>query len=644
MENARLMELSIIVPTYNRKEIFKRSLLSLVEQDYPEDRYEVIVVDDGSSDGTAEMVNDLVERYRNLRYIQQHRKGPACARNSGIRQANGEIIGFTDDDCILDKDWIRLMVESHKRNPEIITVGGLTEAPYKRPNIMVSQSLSNGAIQISLNGRKEVIFFPTCNVTFKRRIFDKYRFNEEFLSPGGEDLEFFWRLFKGGHRFIWDKDIRVTHYRDDTLSSFIRQAYIYGRGNLLTQYVHNDHPLLKELKTGKVSFWIATLVNIIKIPRFSYLLGRRLIGESDIKNIYKRISIYSYFMLHKIFYISGNISEFFRMRKRPLYKQLYHIPRLLILDITHSCNLSCRICDIWKTKETELDLDKGLVKRMLSEAKDSGIKEIALSGGEPLLRDDIFEIFEYAKKINIKNLGVLTNGLLIERCWERLRPYLIDTTISLVISLDSLNKDVHDLMRNSDIAWQKALKGLKMLSSLKREYPQLNFNVITIILEKNLEELLDVAHFIKELGANSLQFQVLLPNNLRMAERKKSPFWVSAENLGMLDEAVDRLKEFKERNPRFIRNSIKNLSLVKKYYRGTLTCDDVECLSAHETVLVSNQGDCTTCFSSYGDIKRKALKDIFASKERTRAWERAKRCSWPCLLPCFCDMELCYMK
>lgn len=636
------MEISVIIPTYNRRETFRKCLLSLLEQDYPKERYEIIVVDDGSSDGTVEVVDTLAKAHKNFRYIQQDRKGPACARNSGIREARGEIIGFTDDDCVLDKHWIRLMVESHKRNPHIITVGGLTGVPYKRSNIMVSQSLSNSAIQTNINGREEVIFFPTCNVAFKRHIFAEYRFNEEFPLPGGEDLEFFWRLFKSGHRFIWDKEIRVTHYRADTLSSFIKQAYIYGRGNLLAQYVHNDHPLLKELKTGRTSFWAAVLVNIMKIPRFSYLLGKRLIRESGIKDIRKKISIYLYFVLHKISYISGNISEFFRIRRSPQDMRPYHIPRLLILDITHSCNLSCRVCDIWKTKDTEQDLDMASIKKVLLEAKDSGIREIALSGGEPLLRDDIFEILEYAQKIKIKDLGVLTNGILLEQHLERLRPYIIDNTISLVVSFDSLDEEVHNFIRGSDTAWQRTSKGLEMLSSLKKKYPHINFNVIAIILGQSLEELLALADFIKGLGANSLQFQALLPNNLKMAERKESPFWVSAQRLGQLDATIDSLIEFKIKNPKFIKNSVNNLSLVKQYYRGSLSDGEVKCLSAHQTVLISNQGNCTTCFSSYGDVKEKGLNDILASKERARAREEVKRCSSPCLLPCFCDIDYGY--
>lgn len=196
------------------------------------------------------------------------------------------------------------------------------------------------------------------------------------------------------------------HYRVDRLFSFMKQAYIYGRGNLLVQHLHKDQPLLKELKTGKFSFWVNTIINTIKIPRFSYLLGKRLIKEGAIKKLYKKLAIYSYFVLHKVFYILGNIFEFVRITKENLNQEpnLYPIPNLLILDITHSCNLKCRICDIWKTGSIEKDIDISYIKKTLRQAKDLNIGEIALSGGEPLLREDVFEIFGYAENLKIKKL------------------------------------------------------------------------------------------------------------------------------------------------------------------------------------------------------------------------------------------------
>lgn len=635
------IDISIIVPTCNRAEKLNNCLKSLFDQDYPMERLEIIVVDDRANDSVMRMMEDLQRWYPQIKYTRQRCKGPANARNVGVRLSTGKVIAFTDDDCVVDKDWTRLMVETHRSHPEAFVVGGDTVTSTRGPFVLTGQFLSTCSIETGVNGKKEIVFFPTCNVSFKRHIFERYAFDEQFPLPGGEDLEFFWRLFKAGHRFIWNKKIKVTHYRDDTVISFIKQAYTYGKGNFLVQYLHGDHPLLKELKTGRIDFWAATLINAIKIPRFSYLLGKKLFREEHIRDVCKKIAVYLYLALHKIVYIWGNIFEFFRITgKHSLNKKrkVFNVPQLLILDITHTCNLSCSICDIWKTAKAEKEIDIKYVRRLLYQARELGVKEVALSGGEPLARRDIFKILDCARDLNIKNLGVLSNGILLEKYINRLRPYLLDRTISPVVSLDSLNPVTHNSVRKSSICWDGSINSLKALSVLKKEHPHISFNVIAIILNQNLEELHDLALFVESLGADSLQFQALLSNNLMMSERSESVFWVTKERFDILDSAIDCLIGFKEKNQSFIKNSIENLELIKKYFRGKIGHGDIRCMSGDKTVLVSNSGECTTCFSSYGNIKKKTLCEIFQSREAVSAREKVKKCPCPCLLPCFCDL------
>ena len=629
------IDISIIIPTYNRKELLKGTLVSLFAQDYSKEMLEIIVVDDGSTDGTVELLGAFKNANSNLRYFVQKHKGPASARNLGIAASFGQIVGFIDDDCVVAGDWARLMTEGHKSNLGIAAIGGRTIAPGEKTPLIVSQFLSTSCCEIYKNGKKEVIFFPTCNVSFKRWSFAKHKFNENFSLPGGEDLEFFWRLFKDGYQFAWNTEIKVIHFRSTSLRSFLKQAYIYGKGNFIVQHMHKDHPFLMEINANKGLFWLAELLIILKIPRFSYILGKRLIKEKNIKNIFKKFSIFTWFVLHKIFYIAGNISEFFRVGHEKIV--INNIPRLLIFEITHSCNLTCRICEVWRKPAFDKGPDVSCIKKVIFQAHNLGIKEIALSGGEPLLRSDIFDIFEYARRIKIKYLGVLTNGILINSYREKLMPYLIDNTISLVISLDSLNAKVHNYLRSSDIAWEKTIESISLLSTLKQKHHQISFGVIAVILDQNVEEAIDLAHFVKKANADWFQVQPFLPNNLKLAERNKGIFWLQEERLPLLDESIDKLIGFAVDNPQFMRNSVKNLGLMKKYYRGQVTGEDVECVSADRTVLISFQGLCLTCFSSYGDVKKQDLRRIFANKERRKAAERARQCSWPCLLPCVCD-------
>jgi glycosyltransferase involved in cell wall biosynthesis len=93
--------ISAVVPTFNRIATLRQTLTALAAQDYPD--YEIIVVDDGSSDGTGDVVT---REFPAVRYVRQPNRGPAAARNVGIRAALGDIVAFTDDDCLPPVDWL----------------------------------------------------------------------------------------------------------------------------------------------------------------------------------------------------------------------------------------------------------------------------------------------------------------------------------------------------------------------------------------------------------------------------------------------------------------------------------------------------------------------------------------------------------
>ncbi len=643
MDNNKLIELSVIIPAYNRKDTLKECILSLINQDYPQERYEIIVVDDGSSDGTSTMMGSLVQRYPSIRYIQRSHKGPASTRNAGIKESIGTIIAFTDNDCIPASDWIRNIIEAHHLHKNVLAIGGLTSVNPHNIKAQVSQFLSDGAISVNINGEKEYIFFPTCNVSFKREHL-KETFSELFPLPAGEDLEFFWRIFKKGNKFLFDEKLQVFHNCHPNFKSFLKQAFMYGRGNYLVQYLHHDHPLLKEIHTrGAGDFILSMIINFIKIPRFAYLLGSRLICSRRQFSHYEKFQIYIYFVLHKIMYLIGNIAEYRRTNSSMLNLQKSNLgiqkkPEFIILDITHKCNLKCNICEIRKDSQTaEFSLEE--VKKLIGQALNWGVKEFVFSGGEPLLREDIFEILEFVR-LNNYRVGLLTNGIILKDVLTRLSPYLISNTVSLSISLDALSAQIHDDIRGKAGSFEATFDALKQLSKIKENYPNINFNVISIVLNENLEELYGLANYFKKLNVNSIQFQPLLANNLVMKERScRVKYWIPEERLPVLDSVIDSLIAFKKANDSLVRNSLNNLYLIKKYFRGLLTKQDVKCLYAIKTMLIANNGDVTTCFDCYGNIRRSTLAEIFNSKAAEYSRKRVGECSNPCLLPCFTDWK-----
>jgi MoaA/NifB/PqqE/SkfB family radical SAM enzyme/GT2 family glycosyltransferase len=615
------------------------------KQDYPQGKLEIIVVVDGGHSATEEMLKWLMVEHQNLRYTVQNKKGPAAARNLGASMASGEILGYTDDDCILDAGWVKNMVSAHRENSAIMAIGGATRVKDAASGALVSQFLANGAIKTWVDSKEEVVFFPTCNISYKRQLLEREKFDELFPLPAGEDLEYFWRLFKKGYRYLYNQEALVIHDRHTSARSFLKQAFMYGRGNFLVQHIHKDHPLLKEIRVenGAAFFW-GELINLFKIPRFSFLLGRRLIRSSKDLSIYKKFQIYAYFTLHKIVYLMGNIAEYKRIKvdeaglRRAQEIQAEGVPpEFVILDVTHRCNLKCNICEIRKDAPIK-EFSTEEIKDLITQSKGWGVKEFVFSGGEPLIREDIFEALDFIKNKGYR-AGILTNGVILSADFlNKLLPYLASGSLSLSISLDSLNPQIHDDIRGSAGCFEKTVFSLKALSEHKLSNPFINFNVISIILNENLEELTRMAEFFKSLGVNSIQFQPLMANNLIMKERsEKVKYWVPAERFEALDNAVDSLIGFKRVNPRLVRNSENNLRLVKKYFRGELSPSDIKCQQAKKTMLIAYNGDVTTCFDCYGNVRDESLKSIFYSYRADQAREKALLCRKPCLLPCFTD-------
>ena len=124
--------ISIVIPTRNRKESLKKCLLSLASLDFPLEKYEVIVVDDDSSDGTTEFLENMRTILPfDLKLVRHStHKGVSAARNLAIQIAKGEIIASTDDDCLVPPDWLSLLTASFSSS-EVGMTGGPDMVPEK---------------------------------------------------------------------------------------------------------------------------------------------------------------------------------------------------------------------------------------------------------------------------------------------------------------------------------------------------------------------------------------------------------------------------------------------------------------------------------------------------------------------------------
>ncbi len=226
---------SVIVPVKNERDMIDACLKSLLDLDY--DEFEIIIVDTGSTDGTAEIVERIAQSDERVRLLRATGYA-ADGRNAGIQAATGVILAFTDGDCIVPKDWLkRLATCLWSESPETAGVGGPNVPVEKKPNLWsriinrVLQSFlgSAGSIQVSITKREYVRSLSTANSVFWA---DKVRKQNGFDHRlyFCEDADFCARMVRAGYRLRFVKDAEVYHARDyHSLSNFGRHMFRYGR-------------------------------------------------------------------------------------------------------------------------------------------------------------------------------------------------------------------------------------------------------------------------------------------------------------------------------------------------------------------------------------------------------------------------------
>lgn len=246
------MKFSTIVATYNRRDKLELCLQALLNQDYPRDQYEVIVVDDGSTDGTN-LVCQQDRGYggKSLVYIRVAGgpKGPATARNLGIRKAAGEIIAFTDSDCTVPKNWLRKLKDGYRRYPEVAGVGGYLQAPKEllKSNIFAQYESYHERKYLKKEGeylseKRDEHPFESNNISYKKSVLDEVGGFDESFPPfaSGEDGDLKERVVNRGYNLLFIP-VKVTHHQDYDFKSFWRRQEVRGAGILKFRKGHRLH-------------------------------------------------------------------------------------------------------------------------------------------------------------------------------------------------------------------------------------------------------------------------------------------------------------------------------------------------------------------------------------------------------------------
>jgi glycosyltransferase involved in cell wall biosynthesis len=215
-----LSKVSVVLPVFNDRPRLEICLEALEHQTYPKDDYEVVVVDNAS---TVDL-KGLVERFQQAQYSYEAKPGSYAARNKGLSIATGDIIAFTDSDCIPASDWIERGVSVLRQNPDCGLVGGAITLFYRNPDrptgVELYESLKGFPQQDYIEQSQ---FAATANVFTFRKILDAVGEFDSDLKSGG-DAEWGKRVARAGYRLHYADDVQIAHPARSTYSEYYKKT------------------------------------------------------------------------------------------------------------------------------------------------------------------------------------------------------------------------------------------------------------------------------------------------------------------------------------------------------------------------------------------------------------------------------------
>lgn len=224
------MRASIIIPAYNARKTLSECLTACLGQAYTD--FEVIIVDDGSTDETGQ----ITAQFEAVRYHRQPNGGPASARNSGARIASGDILVYTDADCIPQADWLKQLADGFEDG--VVAVGGTYT--IANPDARLARVVQAEIAARHRQFGREVDFLGSFNVAYRRDAFEVVGgFDESYRQASGEDNDLAYRLHDNGGRMVFNPKAVVAHYHPERLLAYLRTQSRHGYWRVK---LYRDHP------------------------------------------------------------------------------------------------------------------------------------------------------------------------------------------------------------------------------------------------------------------------------------------------------------------------------------------------------------------------------------------------------------------
>jgi GT2 family glycosyltransferase len=251
---------SVVIPTRGRPGPLRRCLESLGRLDFPGDRFEVIVVDDGGG------VDDrLVESAGpRVTVIRQEHAGPAAARNRGAAAAAGPYLAFLDDDCVVTPGWLRGFARAMGEHPGSAVGGRVVNGLPDNLFSTATETMIDHVRRAFAAERPEQRFVTSNNIAVPRDEFLRVGgFDERFRLAAAEDRDFCARWLASGRDVVVADDAVVEHAHDLNLASFFAQHFAYGRG----AYAFRSHDTTGSRGLGSPLFYLSLVSDPLRRRR-----------------------------------------------------------------------------------------------------------------------------------------------------------------------------------------------------------------------------------------------------------------------------------------------------------------------------------------------------------------------------------------
>lgn len=290
--------LSVIIPTFNRAAQLERCLDALKNQSLVPDGFEIIVVDDGSTDSTEALLKEKQEKMENLFFLHQKNSGQGNARNHGLEKAHGQIVLFIGDDIYGTSHFLEEHLKFHQENPEIEAAClGLTLWDSSKPVTPFMEWLTHGGPQFAyhqLEPGQEVSFwhFYTSNLSLKKDMMSQNKFDPDFRGYGWEDVELGYRLVQSGLKLIYTPSCLAVHDHLMEESSLKDRMFKIGKNALIFQ---RKQPEVDVVPRASRKFLLFILSSVPVLSVIWILKSLRITGMTQLY----------WFLLSKHYFLKG---------------------------------------------------------------------------------------------------------------------------------------------------------------------------------------------------------------------------------------------------------------------------------------------------------------------------------------------------